>query len=347
MMLWLLLLAPMAVALYFWLLSRRKKFTLRYTDLTLLKLAEGGQRWRRHIPAGLLLVAFVLLLLTCARPAAVLTLATRGGTIIMAIDVSGSMRAADVMPNRISAAQVAAKAFIDKRDKPIRIGIVGFSGNAFLVQAPTNDTAQLDKAVDSLQPQFTTAVGSAVVTSLQAIFPDVKLATLMPSLGVTFTSGPPPGSGRESLDKRPKPPEPPPPPVPAGSYKSAAIILMTDGRNTSGPDPLDVARMASNLGVRVYTIGFGSANGQMVSFYGRNIRAVLDEDTLKKMATITAAQYFHATTALELTKIYQDLTTRMEFQTQTMEISSFFAAAALLFLLAASVLSMMWYRRIL
>lgn len=346
MMLWLLLLAPMAVGLYFWLLSRRKKFTLRYTDVTLLKLAEGGQRWRRHIPAALLLLSFVLLLVTLARPAAIITLATRGGTIIMAIDVSGSMRAGDVLPNRITAAQVAARAFVDKRDKPIRIGIVGFSGNAFLVQAPTNDTAQLDKAIDSLQPQFTTAVGSAVVTSLQAIFPDVKLSTLMPSLGVTFTSVPP-GGGRESLDKRPKPPEAPPPPVPAGSYKSAAIILMTDGRNTSGPDPLDVARMASHLGVRVYTIGFGSANGQMVSFYGRSIRAVLDEDTLKKMATITAAQYFHATTALELTKIYQQLTTRMEFQTETMEISAFFAAAALIFALAASILSMMWYRRIL
>ena len=114
---------------------------------------------------ALLFTAFVLLILACARPAAIVTLATRGGTIIMAIDVSGSMRAADVLPNRISAAQVAAKAFVDKRDKPIRIGIVGFSGSAFLVQAPTTDTAELDKAIENLQPQFTTAVGSAVVTS--------------------------------------------------------------------------------------------------------------------------------------------------------------------------------------
>lgn len=347
MMLWLLLFAPMAVGLYLWLLQRRKKFALRYTDLTLLKLAESGHRWRRHVPAGLLLLAFVLAILTCARPAAVVTLATRGGTIVMAIDVSGSMRAADVAPNRISAAQIAAKAFVDKRDKPIRIAIVGFSGNAFLVQPPTTDTAQLDKAIDGLQPQFTTAVGSAVVTSLQAIFPDKKLSQIMPGMTDQFTSAPVGGRGRQSLDQRPQKPEPPPPPVPPGSYKSAAIILMTDGRNTSGPDPLDTARAAANLGVRVYTIGFGSSKGEIVSFYGRAIRAVLDEDTLKKMATITAAEYFHATTALELTKIYQNLTTRMEFQTQTMEISSFFAAGALVFLLAASVLSMVWYRRIL
>ena len=345
MMLWLLLLAPAAVGLYVWLLRRRKKYTLRYTDVGILRLAEGNHRWRRHIPAGLLLTAFVLLLLACAQPAAIVTLATRGGTIIMAIDVSGSMRAADVAPNRISAAQVAAKEFIDKRDKPIRIGVVGFSGNAFLVQAPTTDTVMLDKAVESLQPQFTTAVGSAVVTSLETLFPNVKLSTMMPSLGEQFTSAPA-GGGRQSLDQHPKPPEPPPVPVPPGSYKSAAIILMTDGRNTSGPDPVEVARVAANLGVRVYTIGFGTANGQMVSFYGRSIRAVLDEETLKRMASITAAEYYHATTALELTKIYQQLTTKMEFQTETMEISSFFAAGALVFAVAASVLSMIWYRRI-
>jgi Ca-activated chloride channel family protein len=184
-----------------------------------------------------------------------------------------------------------------------------------------------------------------VVTSLQTIFPDVKLSTLMPSLGEQFTSAPQ-GGGRQSLDQHPKPPPPPPPPVPPGSYKSAAIILMTDGRNTSGPDPVEVARVAANLGVRVYTIGFGTANGQMLSFYGRPIRAMLDEDTLKRMATITAAEYYHATSATELTQIYQQLTTKMDFQTALMEISSFFVAGAFLFAVAACLLSMIWYRRI-
>jgi Ca-activated chloride channel family protein len=346
MMLWLLLLAPAAVGLYVWLLRRRKKFALRYTDVGILRLAEGTHRWRRHVPAALLLAAFVLLIVAAARPAATVTLATRGGTIVMAIDVSGSMRAADVAPNRISAAQIAAKAFVDKRDKPIKIAVVAFSGNAFLVQAPTTDTAQLDKAIDGLQPQFTTAIGSAVATSLQTIFPGVQLSTMMPSLGLTFTSGPAEHNGRQSLDQHPSPPPPPPVPVAPGSYKSAAIVLMTDGRNTMGPDPVEVARVAANLGVRVYTIGFGTANGQMISFYGRAIRAMLDEDTLKRMASITAAEYFHATSATELTSIYQQLTTKLQKETETMEISSFFVAGAMVFAVAASVLSMIWYRRI-
>ena len=337
-MLWLLLLTPVLVAVYFWLLKRRKKVALRFPHLELLKLADHQHRYRRHIPAALLLVAFLLLIFAMSRPVAVVTLASRGGTIIMAMDVSGSMRANDVVPNRISASQIAAKAFIDKRAQPIKIGIVGFSGSAFLVQPPTTDTVALDQAIDSLRPQFTTAIGAAVVTSLQTIFPQVNVGLMVPGFGgEQFTSG--------SLDQHPKPPPAPPTPVTPGSYKSAAIVLMTDGRNTSGPDPIDTARVAANLGVRIYTIGFGTANGQMLSFYGRAIRAMLDEDTLKRMASITGAEYFHATSATELTKIYQQLTTKLQADKEETEISVFFVAAATMLAALSTVLSILWYRK--
>jgi Ca-activated chloride channel homolog len=177
-----------------------------------------------------------------------------------------------------------------------------------------------------------------VVTSLQTIFPQVNVGLMVPGFGgEQFTSG--------SLDQHPKPPPPPPAAVTPGSYKSAAIVLMTDGRNTSGPDPIDTARVAANLGVRIYTIGFGTANGQMLSFYGRAIRAMLDEDTLKRMASITGAEYFHATSATELTKIYQQLTTKLQADKEETEISVFFVAAATLLAALSTVLSILWYRK--
>jgi Ca-activated chloride channel family protein len=342
-MLWLLLIAPLAVAGYIYLLRRRKKLALRFPHLALIKKSlDGESRIKRHIPPALLLLALCLLIFAMARPSAVVTLASRGGTIIMAMDVSGSMRAADVAPTRINAAQAAAKAFVQEREQPIKIGIVGFSGDAFLVQAPTTDTRALDQAIDNLQPQFTTAIGSAVLTSLHTIFPQIKVDTLVPGFGgAQFTSG-------EPLDpSRAAKPAPPPPPVAPGSYKSAAIVLMTDGRNTTGPDPIEAARIASNLGVRVFTIGFGTANGQMVNFYGRSIRAVLDEDTLKRMASITGAQYYHAQSAMELTNIYKQLTTKLQKESEETEISVFFVAGAVFFSLLSVLLSLLWYQRIL
>ena len=337
-MLWGLRAAQLLVAAYIYVLRRRRKAALIVSDLALVKRGLGSRaRWRRHLPPALLLVSFCLLVVASARPSAVVTLASEGGTIIMAMDVSGSMRAADVLPDRISASQAAAKDFVDHRAEKIRIGIVGFSGAAFLVQAPTTDTAALDTAIGGLRPQFTTAIGAAVVTSLQTIFPDVHVDMMLPGFGgQQFTSG-------ASLNDVSAPKPAAPPPVQPGSYRSAAIVLMTDGRNTTGPDPIEAARVAANLGVRIFTIGFGTANGQMISFYGRSIRAMLDEPTLKAMATMTNGQYYHAQSAQELTKIYQLLTTKLQKETQETEISAFFVAAAALFCLAAGVLSLLWF----
>jgi Ca-activated chloride channel family protein len=341
-MLWGLLAAPVLVAAHIYFLRKRRKSALGVTDVALIRQAQGGRnRIRRHIPPALMLVSLCLLVVATARPSAVVTLASQGGTIIMAMDVSGSMRAPDVAPDRITAAQAAAKSFVDHRAKPIRIGIVAFSGDAFLVQPPTTDTAALDSAIEGLRPQFATAIGSAVVTSLETIFPQAPVSAMVPGFGGDqFTSG---ASLTDMSHPAPKPAMPPP--VQPGSYRSAAIVLMTDGRNTNGPDPVEAARVASNLGVRIFTIGFGTANGQMLSFYGRSIRAMLDEPTLKAMATVTKGQYFHATSAAELTKIYQLLTTRLQKESEETEISAFFVAGAVVFFLASTLLSLLWFRQ--
>jgi Ca-activated chloride channel family protein len=343
-MLWLLLAAPALIGAYVFLLRRRKKVAMRFAYLAAIKQAlDGRSKFKRHIPPALLLLAFCLLVVASARPSAIVTLASQGGTIIMAMDVSGSMRAADVAPNRISAAQAAAKDFVTKREPQIRIGIVGFSGAAFLVQAPTTDTTALNQAIDNLRPQFTTAIGAAVITSLQTIFPQIKMDTMVPGFGGDQFVSVEPLSDRSRQQAKPVPP---PTPVQPGSYRSAAIVLMTDGRNTTGPDPVEAARVAANLGVRIFTIGFGTANGQMINFYGRSIRAVLDEDTLKRMATMTSAQYFHAQSAQELTKIYQQLTTKLQKESQETEISAFFVAGAFFFCTLSAVLSLLWFGRI-
>ena len=339
-MLWLLLAAPLLVATYVWLLQCRKKVALRFSHLSTIRQAlDRSLKFKRHIPLALLLLAFCLLVVAMARPAAVVTLASRGGTIIMAMDVSGSMRAADVNPTRITAAQLAAEKFVHEREPQIKIGLVAFSGAAFLVQAPTTDNKALDMAIENLRPQYSTAVGSAVLTSLQTLFPQVKVDTMLPGFGGDeFTSGAAIGA--------PKPPPAPPPPVQPASYKSAAIVLMTDGRNTTGPDPVEAARIAANLGVRVFTIGFGTSNPQTVDFGGRGIRMMLDEDSLKRMASITGAQYFHAQSAIELTNIYKQLTTKLQKESEETEISAFFVAAATVLSSLAGMFSVLWFGRI-
>ena len=168
--LWLLLAVPPLVAAYIFVARRREKNAFRF-----LPLMTGGRPgragWRRHLPPALLLLALIVLILASARPAATITLAARRGTVILAMDVSGSMRADDVHPTRITAAQIAAKAFVKDRPAKVKIGIVAFSGAAFLVQPPTDDNVALNQAIDSLMPERMTAIGSAVLTSMQTLFP--------------------------------------------------------------------------------------------------------------------------------------------------------------------------------
>jgi len=214
-------------------------------------------------------------------------------------------------------------------------------GDALLMQAPTTDAVALDAAIDKLRPLSLTAIGSAVLTSLQTIFPKIKMDDKMDEMvpgfgGAESTSG----TALNDPASTHAPPKPPPP-IEPGSYHSAAIVLMTDGRNTVGPDPIEAARVAANLGVRIFTIGFGTEHPTGVSYGG--MRAVLDEPMLKGMATMTKGDYFQAKSADELTKIYQQLTTKLQTESQETEISAIFAAGAIVFLVLSVVLSFYWF----
>ena len=341
--LWLLLAGPLLVGAHVLLMRRRRKVVLRYATLAPLKEALGPrQSLRRHVPPILFLLGLMVALLAIARPTATVTLPSDKRTIVMAIDVSLSMRARDIEPNRLVAAQNAAKAFVQKQPDDTRIGIVTFAGTAALVQPPTRDREALLAAIDRFALQRHTAIGSGLLVSLAALFPDDDIDVEKAVLGGTSTRERAQRLRQEVPDPRPSAE---PPPVPPGSFRSGAIILLTDGRRTTGPDPLEVANMAARRGVRVFTVGFGSAGGGPAEVDGYSMYMAFDETTLKSIAGITQGDYFHAPSAEDLAKVYDELATRLELERQHTEVTALFAAAGALLLLAAATLSVHWFRR--
>lgn len=340
-MLWLLMAVPALVAVYILLLRRKRKAALRYANLNLVKEALGaGHRFRRHVPPLLLLLALATMILAVARPAAIVRLPTRQQTIILAMDVSGSMRARDVEPNRLAAAQEAAKTFVTDLPQTVRVGVVSFAGTAAVVQAPTHSREDIIAAIDRFQLQRGTAIGSGIILSLATIFPDAGIDVSDSIYGRDAPRGRPLDRSREPEKKEFTPVEP-------GSYGSAAIVLLTDGQRTTGPDSLEAAKMAADRGVRVFTVGVGTPAGEVIGFEGWSFRARLDEDTLKAIADRTRGEYFHAGTAVDLKKIYQNLNARLVFEKQQTEITALFAAAAAILVLCSALLSLLWFNRIL
>ncbi len=340
-MLWLLLAVPALVAGYFYLLRRKQQSALKYASLSMVKDAMGaGQRFRRHIPPLLFLLALIAMLVAVARPAAVVTLPSQHQTIILAMDVSGSMRAVDVQPNRISASQAAAKAFVAEQPSNVRIGVVSFAGTAAVVQVPTHNREDIIGAIDRFQLQRGTAIGSGIIVSLATIFPDAGIDVSSLIYGRYAPRGMPLDQTGKAEKKEFKP-------VAPGSYASAAIILLTDGQRTTGPDSMEAARMAADRGVRVFTVGFGTKSGETIGYEGWSMRVRLDEDTLKTIADVTRGQYFYAGTATDLKKVYESLNTKFLLEKKNMEITALFAAAAAITALASALLSLLWFNRVL
>ncbi|MBX3606256.1 MAG: VWA domain-containing protein [Piscinibacter sp.] len=334
-MLWLLLALPLLVLLYVWLMRRRKKVALRYANLALVKQAMGrSAAWRRHVPPALMLLAIAALLLATARPTAVISLPSQQETIVLAMDVSGSMRAADVQPNRLVASQEAAKAFVAELPRSVRVAVVQFAGTAAVVQPPTHSREDVYAAIDRFQLQRGTATGSGIVLSLATLFPDAGIDLSQ----ITGQRAMPPGPN----DK----PKPDFVPVEPGSYGSAAIIMLTDGQRTTGPDPLEAAKMAADRGVRVYTVGIGTKDGETIGFEGWSMRVRLDEDALKAVAQLTRADYFYAGTAEDLKKVYQGLSTRLVVEKKETEISGLIAALGALLVVLSAALSVAWFGRV-
>jgi Ca-activated chloride channel family protein len=339
-------LIPLLIVGYIWALRRRRRFTVRYSSLSLVRSAlPGNARLRRHIPFASFLGAIAFLGIAAGRPVTVVAVPTNQTTIILSMDVSRSMCSTDIQPNRLLAAEAAAKSFIQSQKPGTQIGLVVFSGFAELVQPPTTDVAALDAAIDSLATGRRTAIGSGILKAIDAI------SEIDPNVAPSVTD----------------PSQPQPTPVPKGAYAPSIIVLLTDGVSNVGPLPLDAAQQAADRGVRVYTIGFGTANGSEIppcgsQFLGREpfgggrgnfggfpgggpgggFRRGIDEDTLKQVADMTGGQYYSAESGSELQSVFQNLPTNLIVKHETQEVSVAFAAVGALLAVAAVVLAMIW-----
>jgi Ca-activated chloride channel family protein len=332
-------LVPLIVAVYI-LMRRRRRVALRYSSLALVRAAlPRYARLRQHLPFALFLLALCSLIIAVARPVRIVSLPSGKATIILAIDVSGSMRQTDIQPSRLEAAQAAALSFIHDQKATTQIGIVAFAGYAELIQPPTSDQEALQVAVESLTTARATAIGSGILKSLDAI------AEIDHNVAPSVTN-PSPGAQ--------------PAPVPKGAYAPDVIVLLTDGVSNAGPAPVAAAQQAVDRGVRVYTIGFGTASGSGQfgggSFFGRGnqqpgggrqfgagFRRGIDETTLKQIAHMTGGTYYAATSAGELLKVFQNLPTHVITKHEAMEISVVFAAIGALLVALAIGLSLRWH----
>jgi len=336
--LWWMLVLPLLPALYLCLLRRAGKRALTFSSLSVVREAAGRQ-WRRHVPPALIFVALALLLMALARPTAAVPLPWAKSTILLAIDISRSMRVEDVKPNRMVAAQEAAKAFLSEVPPNVEVGLVTFAGSAQVAQQATIDRPSLVGAIDAIQMQLGTAIGNAIVVCLAELFPDHGI-----DLGeMTF------GSRRQARSLDGKAERTPPKeitPVPPGAYDSAAIILLSDGRRTTGVDTLEAAKMAADRGVRIYVVGLGTPDGHAAMGEGMAMYLQLDEPTLRHVAQMTGGEYHHAGTAEALRSVYQNLGSRLQVSKRDTELTALLALAAAIVLVTGAGLSVLWFGRV-
>ena len=335
-----LLVLPVLLAVYVRQLRRRRRRAVRYSSVALIRAADPPRRaWRRHVPFALLLAALGALGLAAARPHISTSVPVSESALILALDVSGSMCATDVQPNRLTAAQAAVRDFVQTQDPGTSIGLVLFSGFAQVAVAPTTDRQALLRAIDSLTTGRGTTIGSAILKSVDAI------AEINPEVAPAD-----PGNGPASR----------PPPRPSGSYAPEIVVLLTDGRNTRGIEPAEAAEIAASRGVRIYPIGFGTRNptsmvctaaqlggrgGEGSSAYGSGSGRggggrsflVADEEALREVADVTGGEYFAATDAGRLQTVLADLPRNVVTQQREIEVS-----VALVGLAAALLVAGLW-----
>ncbi|WP_455282371.1 VWA domain-containing protein [Cupriavidus necator] len=335
-MLWLLAFVLMLAAGYVWLDARRRRPTAHYPTLKTVGLAtKGGASWRRHVSPALTLLGLTALIFAIARPQAVLMLPSRIETVILVIDLSGSMRAQDVKPSRIRAAQQAAKVLLDTQPAGVSVGVVAMAGTAGVAQAPSRRRDDVATAIDRLQPQGGTALGNGLLIALTTLLPQAGSdAERLMNDDTTPTKRP------EAFDSSDT--------VTPGSYVSGAIVLFSDGESNAGPGVLQAAQLAAAHGVRIYTVGVGTTEGVVLSVDGWSARVRLDEKVLKQVADATAAEYFRLEDAAKLKKVYRALNARLAFdKREQVEITAFFAALGALLATCAGLLSLWWFGRVL
>ena len=344
----LLLIVPFAIAGYIFLMQRRRKFAIRYSSLSIIGQAASHQSWlRRHAVFILFLLALTSLAFATARPTATVTIPSNKATIVLAMDVSISMCSTDIAPNRLEAAKDAAQTFIQNQNSDRQIGLVAFAGFAELIQPPTTDVQALTDAVENLTTARRTAIGSAILRSIDTIAEvDDRIAPSDNPAVSLGTSDFIPSEG--------------------GDYSPHIIVLLTDGASNAGPFPLSAASQAAKRGIRVYTIGYGTASNQRTldcgngferdfgfqgfgfgpqsgESGGQDFRLQIDDETLKKVAELTGGTYYYAASANELEDVFQNLPTFIVATREKMEISVFFVAFALIMIILAMFLSFRWY----
>lgn len=311
----------------------------------------GPVRFTQHAPLLLVLLGLAALLTAIARPQAILLLPSRIDTVMLAIDSSGSMRATDVQPSRIEAAQAAAKSFVLGQPGQVKLGVVSVAGAAALVQAPTDQRDLVIQAIDQLSLQAGSALGSGIVIALHAMLPGSGIDVR----GLLEGENPASGASAKPLDGGAAAPSAAPgsakpaslPKASPGSNTSAAIVLLSDGQSNAGPDAIKMAQVAADLGVRVYTVGVGTAQGVVLKAQGMQMRVKLDDTTLKKIADITRAEYFNADSREDLVKIYQSLSQKIVLKKHRLtEVSSLCALLGMLLVFAGCAWTWRRYGRI-
>ncbi len=343
-----LLLVPIAIGFYLWAQRRRSKYAVRFTNLDLLaNIAPRRPSWRRHLPPALYLGAIAALLIGLARPTMVVAVPREDATVILTMDVSGSMKATDVDPTRLDAARAAAQSFIDQLPAKVRVGIVAFASQPVTLVSPTTDRAQLKAALDSLRPRDGTAMGDALMQVLDiaqqiqadATAPDASPApSSSPTPSQAPTASASPGTAVGPAD------------VPSGQPLVAAILL-SDGANSVGEaDPLDAARRAASMNVPIYTIGLGTPNGsiQVRDDLGQlhTVDVPPDTETLQQIADTTGARAFDAPTAQDLASVYDNLKSRIGYTQETQEVTFALVGAGLLLVIVGAGLSAVWFGRL-
>lgn len=350
-MLWLLAALPLLIVFYFRLISRRSLADRRYAGLAAAMgntAQEAGSRrlspWRealdRHTPAILLLLGVGALIAAVARPQAVIVLPARVDAIILAMDASGSMRATDVKPNRLAAAQSALKAFVAEQPSQMRIGVVTIAATASLVQSPTDKREEILRAIEHVQLQPGSALGSGLVIALTTLLPSSGIDTEKIITGKSAVPGTRDWARQNEINNFK--------PVPPGSNSSAAIVLVTDGESNTGPELMEAGKLAAERGVRIFTVGVGTPEGAVLSVDGWSMRVRLDESGLKKLADMTRGEYFRAGSDLDLKRIYKHLSARLAMgKGRETEITSLFVALGMSLAIFSVIISMLRSTRVL
>lgn len=321
--LWALVALPLLAWAYLRLQRRRPRRVMLVPNVELLARAAGGRgRWRRWAPPALYLAGIGMVLVGLARPSAPLPLPAREGAVILSVDVSRSMLADDFKPNRMAGAKLAAHEFVRTLPGGFRVGLVTFSSYATTVVPPTADRARIHDAIDLLTPEYATAIGEGLLEAVWALPGRVR----------------PPAGGEAPLVA---------PPAPLGKLPPGVIVLLSDGQNNRGIQPLEAARIARDLQVQVYTVGVGTPEGTTLTVGGRSIFVRLDEETLRAMAETAGGAYHRTTNVGELRKVYRHLGREIGWERRPTEVTALAAGFTLICLIAAVVSSRLLVHRIL